>query len=75
MKQLCSDAQLVVDLFVNYDCDLQVRAGAHCCSPRLPAAGATCWHDAGTGAGTGDGMAAGTAAGTAMVHAAPSANS
>jgi hypothetical protein len=23
MKQLCSDAQLVVDLFVNYDCDLQ----------------------------------------------------
>ncbi len=28
MVKLCSDPQLVVDFFVNYDCDLQVRSAA-----------------------------------------------
>jgi Guanine nucleotide exchange factor in Golgi transport N-terminal len=29
MARLCGDSQLMVDFFVNYDCDLQARAWAH----------------------------------------------
>ena len=33
VQAMCEDGQLLVDLFVNYDCDLEVRGGARCRSP------------------------------------------
>lgn len=28
IQAMCEDGQLLVDVFVNYDCDLEVRPGA-----------------------------------------------